>query len=91
MEPIVKKKRNSIQNHIYYEKNKERINQQNMENHKKPEIVEYVRKFKQRPCTCLVCNQVMSYVTFFNHKKTKKHNNNYLNYNQSQPIMIIQA
>ena len=91
MELIAKKKRNPIQNHNYYEKNKERINQQNIENHRKPEIVDYIKKFQQRPCTCLVCNQEMTYDTFRFHKKTKKHSNNYLNYNQSQPIMIIQA
>ena len=43
MELIAKKKRNPIQNHNYYEKNKERINQQNIENHRKPEIVEYIK------------------------------------------------
>ena len=75
----------------YYNLHKDKINQQNIENHKKPEIVEYIKKFHKRPCKCLVCNQDMSYDSFRFHRYTKKHTNNYMNYNQSQPIMVIQS
>ena len=88
---IVRNKRSSEANHIYYEKNKERINKKNVENHRKPEIVEYIKKYHQRPCTCLVCNQNITYDAFRVHTKTKKHARNYLNYDISQPIMVIQS
>ena len=84
------KKRNDFSRDYYY-LHKERINQQNIENHKKPEIVEYIKKFRKRICKCLVCDQDMTYDTFRFHKYTKKHTNNFINYNQSEPIMIIQA
>ena len=76
---------------IYYQNNKDKINQLNVENHRKPEIVEYIRNFQQRQCTCLVCEKEMNYNSFIRHRVSKKHNSNYMNYNQSQPIMIIQA
>ena len=40
---------------------------------------------------CLVCEKEMNYNSFIRHRVSKKHNSNYMNYNQSQPIMIIQA
>ena len=68
------KQRKNQLDKLYYQKNREKINQMNILNHKnKPEILENIKAFRLQKCRCNVCNNEMIISTFYNHKKTKKH------------------